>query len=124
MEIGTRVRVYMRGVAYDELNQWMGKYFNKDVISHYMVGTIKRHADNGKTGIEFDVEIVTGDAKYTTSNLHGAGRKGYSLYIQPKYYTAVREEIRPQGDIAQMMEDTMLDEEYGMSDEHDFLVGF
>ena len=58
MEVGTRVIVDMHGVAYDEQNQWMGKYFNKDVIDHYMFGTIKRHADNGKTGIEFDVELL------------------------------------------------------------------
>ena len=125
MEVGTRVIVDMHGVAYDEQNQWMGKYFNKDVIDHYMFGTIKRHADNGKTGIEFDVEIVTGDNYYTTSDLHGTGRKRYCLYIKREYYTAVHEKVSPQGDIAQSMEDTMLDHEYDMDeDEYMYIVGF
>ena len=127
MEVGTRVIVDMHGVAYDEQNQWMSKYINKDVIDHYMFGTIKRHADNGKTGIEFDVGFVKikDNHTYNTSDLHGAGKKGYCLYIKREYYTAVHKEVSPQGDIAQSMEDTMLDHEYGMDeDEYMYIVGF
>jgi hypothetical protein len=125
MEIGTRVLVNLEGFATARQNAWVHKYL-KHGVSALMTGTIKRHADNGKTGIEFDEEILANLSEGSnTSTLHGAGKEGHCLYVAREFYTLSREDVRPQGDIAQSMEDTMLDHEYGMDeDEYMDIVGF
>ncbi len=125
-KIGTRVVVNMEAFVMSGKNRWVHKYLRHGV-SQRMLGTIKRHADNGKTGIQFDEEILQDlPDRSMVYDLHGTGKEGYSLYVQKEFYAVIEEtEIKPQGDIAQSMEDTMLDHEYGMDeDEYMDIVGF
>jgi len=132
--VGQRVSVNMRRVIADTNNHWMLDKIRSGTLSERMNGVIKRIADNGKIGVEFSTRIMrTEDCVSQARDLHGKGTSGYCLYVQLEYIIVPtlwdklpepREEIRPQGDIAQSMEDTMLDEEYGMGDEFEFLVGF
>ena len=131
---GATVSVNMRRVMADTNNHWMLDKVKLLSLSERMTGVIKRIADNGKIGVEFSTRIMrTEDCVSQARDLHGKGKSGYCLYVQREYIIVPtlwdelpepREEIRPQGDIAQSMEDTMLDEEYGMGDEFEFLVGF
>jgi len=125
---GTRVRVDLRDAS--GKNEYLSKRLMHGEIVPFITGYVKRIASNGALGIEFDIRVtkLVGEDIPTLPrnvyNLHGTGRMGYCLYFKPDDVIYASVEVRPQGDIAQSMEDTMLDEEYGVSDEHDFIVGF
>lgn len=93
MEIGTRVIVSMDKLIADKDNAWLLNRIKAGSLSSMMTGTIKRHADCGTTGIEFDIDFVKikDNHTYNISDLHGTGKKGYCLYIQRKYYKKVEE---------------------------------
>lgn len=134
-EVGSMIAVNMHDVIADPKNKWMLGQIKSGVLSKIMHGVIMRIADNGKIGVEFGIKIMQDkDTASMARDLHGKGQSGFCLYVQPEYIVVQRlceqlpeprEEIRPQGDIAQSMEDTMLDEEYGMDeDEYMDIVGF
>ncbi len=127
LEIGTKVKVNLRVVS--SKNPYLSKRLMAGEIVPFITGYVKRIAWNGALGVEFDIRVtkppVTEGIANSIYNLHGEGRAGYCLYFRPDDVAVVKNEVRPQGDIAQSMEDTMLDHEYGMDeDEYMYIVGF
>ena len=94
LKVGDRVTA--NGLAnahfYHERGYNMMDHLIRERITRTMVGTVRRIANNGAIGIEFDDPVVKSSAWRGLSineqgawSLHGKGNVGYCIYVKPQF---------------------------------------